>query len=103
LPVTAFRAATVADYESGGNILGRNTFYRDGVNNIDVSFYKSFLMPFEGQKIVVRADLFNAFNHVRYNLPNTVWSPGSTTFGRITGESNDYLPRNIQVSLRYVF
>jgi hypothetical protein len=102
LPVTAFRAATAADFQAG-NILGRNTFFRDGVKNVDVSFYKSFLLPFEGQKIVVRADLFNALNKVRYNLPNTVWSAGSTTFGRITSESNDYQPRNIQISLRYVF
>jgi hypothetical protein len=103
LPVTAFRLATVADYQSGGNILGRNTFFRDGVNNIDVSFYKSFLLPFEGHKIVLRADMFNAFNHVRYALPATVWSAGSTTFGRITSESTDYQPRNVQFSLRYVF
>ena len=102
LPLDIFRAPTIADYQSGGNILGRNTFYRDFVNNIDVSFYKSFLMPFEGQKIVLRADLFNAFNHVRYGLPGTSISTPAT-FGRITSASNDYLPRNIQVSLRYVF
>ncbi len=101
LPISGFRAATVADF--GNGILGRNTFYGDGVNNIDVSFYKSFSMPFEGHRFVVRADLFNAFNHVRYALPNSVWSATSTTFGRITGESNDYSPRNVQVSLRYVF
>lgn len=103
LPVTAFRAATIADYQNGGNILGRNTFFRDGVNNIDLSFYKNFPLPFEGHRITLRADLFNAFNKVRYNLPNAFWSAGSTTFGRITSESNDYTPRNIQVSLRYVF
>ena len=102
LPIAAFRAPTLADFQSGNNILGRNTFYRDGVNNTDLSFYKSFVLPFEGHKIVVRADLFNAFNQVRYGLPNTLISTPAT-FGRITTESNDYLPRNIQVSLRYVF
>ena len=82
--------------------MGRNTFFRDGVNNIDVSFYKSFLLPFEGQDRL-RADMFNAFNHVRYALPATVWSAGSSTFGRITSESNDYQPQNVHFSLRYVF
>lgn len=101
LPISAFRAPTLADFQNG-RILGRNTFYRDGVNNTDLSFYKSFLLPFEGHKIVVRADLFNAFNQVRYNLPNTSISTPST-FGRITSESGDYAPRNIQLSLRYVF
>ncbi len=101
LPVSGFRAATAADF--GNGILGRNTFYGDGVNNVDLSFFKSFLLPREGHRLVVRADLFNAFNHVRYGLPNSVWAVNSTTFGRITGESNDYTPRNIQVSVRYVF
>jgi Carboxypeptidase regulatory-like domain len=101
LPVSGFRLPNLADI--GGGIVGRNTFYGDGVANIDVSFYKSFSMPFEGHRFVVRADMFNAFNHVRYALPNSLWAPGSTTFGRITTESNDYAPRNIQVSLRYVF
>ncbi len=101
LPSSGFRAATTADF--GNGILGRNTFYGDGVNNIDVSFFKSFPLPFEGHRLVLRADMFNAFNHVRYGLPNAIWAPGSTTFGRITGESNDYAPRNVQFSLRYVF
>jgi hypothetical protein len=104
LPLSGFRAATTADFGSG--ILGRNTFYSDGIANIDVSIYKSFPLPFEGHKLVLRADMFNAFNHVRYGLPNAVWTPPSPTpsnFGRITGESNDYAPRNVQFSLRYVF
>lgn len=101
LPVTAFRTQTVADL--GGNILGRNTFYNDGVNNTDLSFYKSFLLPFEGHRIVFRADMFNAFNHVQYGFPNTTWSATSTTFGQITGEAAGYNPRNVQFSLRYVF
>jgi Carboxypeptidase regulatory-like domain len=106
LPLSGFRAATTADFGSG--ILGRNTFYGDGVANIDISIYKSFPMPFEGHRIVLRADMFNAFNHVRYGLPNSVWTPPTPTptpsnFGRITTESNDYAPRNVQFSLRYVF
>jgi hypothetical protein len=104
LPLSGFRAATTADFGSG--ILGRNTFYGDGVANIDISIYKSFPLPFEGHRLVLRADMLNAFNHVRYGLPNAVWTPPSpnpSNFGRITTESNDYAPRNVQFSLRYVF
>lgn len=100
LPLSAFRATTLADFGSG--VLGRNTFYIDGLNNTDLSFYKSFLMPFEGHKVVLRADFFNAWNRVQYGFPNAIWSTPAT-FGRITTEAATYNPRNIQVSLRYVF
>lgn len=101
LPVTAFRATTFADL--GCCILGRNTFFADGLNTFDFALSKRFLLPFEGHSLSVRADLFNAFNHVQYGFPNTTWSSGSSTFGQITGTGGGYAPRNIQASLRYVF
>jgi hypothetical protein len=99
LPAAAFRAATLADF--GCCILGRNTFYADGVNNVDFAFAKSFPLPFEGHRLYVRADMFNAFNHVQWGLPTSDLS--STSFGRITGGAFIYAPRTIQVSLRYSF
>ena len=39
LPREAFRAATVSDF--GCCVLGRNTFYGDAVNNVDLSVVKS--------------------------------------------------------------
>ncbi|MGI8639277.1 MAG: carboxypeptidase regulatory-like domain-containing protein [Pyrinomonadaceae bacterium] len=102
LPREAFRAATVSDFACC--ILGRNTFYGDGVNNVDLSIYKTFRLPFgenSDHRISVRADFFNTFNKVQYGFPNT--DLASVNFGRITGESNTYLPRNIQLSLRYIF
>ncbi len=102
LPREAFRAATVNDY--GCCVLGRNTFYGDAVNNVDLSLYKTFLLPFGenlNHRISVRADFFNAFNKVQYGFPNP--DLASVNFGRITGASNTYSPRNIQISLRYIF
>lgn len=102
LPREAFRAATVADYACC--ILGRNTFFGDGVNNVDLSLYKTFRLPFgenAGHRVSIRADFFNAFNKVQYAFPNP--DLNSTTFGRITGEAVGYSPRNIQLSLRYIF
>jgi hypothetical protein len=99
LPQSAFRAATLADLDCC--ILGRNTFYVDGVKTFDFAFSKKFLMPFEGHSLTVRADLFNAFNWVQFGFPNTVYT--SSGFGRITGTATQYAPRSVQFSLRYLF
>jgi len=52
-------------------------------------------------RVSVRADFFNAFNKVQYGFPNP--DLASVNFGRITGASVGYAPRNIQLSLRYIF
>lgn len=96
---TDFRAPTVADF--GCCILGRNTFFTDGVQNFDLGLTKKFPMPFEGHSLTVRADMFNAFNHVQFGFPNPDFT--SAAFGRITGTATQYTPRNVQFSLRYQF
>lgn len=102
LPRSAFGTPRVEDYRCC--ILGRNTFFGDGVNNVDLSFFKTFRMPF-GEKlnhrIVFRADLFNAFNKVQFGFPNP--DLASVNFGVISSEAAGYTPRNVQFSLRYVF
>jgi hypothetical protein len=99
LPRAAFRTLTIADYNTP--IIGRNTFSTDGVKNVDFGLFKNFLLPWEGHKFTVRADFFNAFNHVQYGIPSAVIT--STNFGAITGTAVQYAPRSVQVSLRYVY
>ena len=99
LPRAAFRALTSADFNT--SILGRNTFFLDGVKNVDFGMTKIFSMPWEGHKLTVRADLFNAFNHVQYGFPSSVTT--NTNFGAITSAATLYAPRSIQVSLRYQY
>ncbi len=99
LPRAAFRTLTVADLNSA--ILGRNTFSLDGVKNVDFGIMKNFPMPWEGHKLSLRADLFNAFNHVQYGFPSALIT--NTNFGAITGTAASYAPRNILVSLRYQY
>lgn len=100
LPRSAFRAATAADF--GVGILGRNTFYADGVKSVDLAFAKSFQMPWlENHRFHIRADLFNAFNMKQWGFPNADLS--SASFGQITGLATQYAPRSIQISLRYSF
>jgi Carboxypeptidase regulatory-like domain/TonB dependent receptor len=95
----AFRPSTFGDF--GCCVLGRNTFFVDGVNNFDIGLYKFFKMPFENHRLVFRADMFNAWNHVQYGFP--VNNTAASTFGRINATSVSYGPRNVQFSLRYIF
>ena len=102
LPRTAFRAlATLSDIGSFIPTLGRNTFFADGVKNVDVGIAKNFPLPWENHKLTLRADLFNAFNHVQYGFPISDLS--NTNFGLISGTATQYAPRNVQFSLRYQF
>ena len=99
LPRTAFRTLTSADVNTP--ILGRNTFFLDGTKTVDFGIAKTFRMPWEGHRIMLRADMFNALNHVQYGFPSALIS--NTNFGAITGVATSYLPRNVLVSLRYQY
>ena len=98
LPASAFRTPTVGDYNCC--ILGRNTFFADGVNNVDLGLYKTFRL-WESHKLLIRADMFNAFNKVQYGLPTS--DLASANFARITSTAVQYAPRNVQFSVRYQF
>lgn len=102
LPSSAFRALTINDIGTGIPLLGRNTFYGDGVKNVDVGLVKNFSMPWEGHKFMVRADLFNAFNHVQWAFPISL-DIANLNFGRITSTATQYASRTVQVSLRYQY
>lgn len=109
----AFRIPTsVADF--GCCILGRNTFFIDGVRNVDFNLTKRFRMPWEGHSLALRADFFNAFNSVQFGFPNTTYTANVTAdgtvrprinpaLGTLTSLANTYAPRSIQVSLKYSF
>jgi hypothetical protein len=79
--------------------LGRNVGIGPGYANLDMSLFKSIIMPFSDRhKVEFRAEMFNSLNRVNLGNPTTNFS--STLFGRITG-AND--PRIIQLGLRYSF
>jgi hypothetical protein len=100
LPRSAFRSPTSAD-DYNCCILGRNTFFIDGVKNVDFGITKRFLLPWERHSLSIRADMFNAFNHVQWGFPDLTYT--GTTFGRLTATATSYQPRNIQVSMKYSF
>lgn len=98
LPRGAFRRATVSDF--GGDVVGRNTFFGDGVKNVDLGLYKSFATA-AAQRMTVRFEVYNLFNRAQFAFPNT--DINSPNFGRITATSNTYRPRTLQATLRYAF
>jgi len=103
LPRAAFRSAgSAGPADFGGDILGRNTFYLDGTNKVDLVFQKNFRIPWQqGHTVQVRTELYNALNQIQFGFPQPDFN--NSTFGRITGAATAYSPRVIQFVLRYRF
>ncbi|HEY6768590.1 MAG TPA: TonB-dependent receptor [Candidatus Sulfotelmatobacter sp.] len=74
----------------------------DGIHNVDLNLYKEFT-PKESMKIQVRAEVFNAFNHPRFAVPDTAYAPGDSQFGIINATAPGYTFRKIQFGLRFEF
>jgi hypothetical protein len=76
VPVGAFRHAVYGDTLE--SFIGRNTYRTDGAQSVDAGVYKAFRLP-RGTGLIVRLDVFNVFNQVRWWIPgNDINSP--TTF-----------------------
>jgi hypothetical protein len=95
LPRSAFQRATPVDFET---LVGRNTFYADGVRNVDFGMTKNVYLP-GTDRLVVRVDVFNVFNRTQWAFPTPDFA--SPTFGRITSQFNT--ARSVQLNVRYVF
>ena len=97
LPLDAFRRATPDDKVE--DLIGRNTYFTDGSETVDLGLYKSFHAPV-GDTVVFRLDVFNVFNHVTWGIPsNDINVPAN--FGRILGSS--YGARTYQIGLRFLY
>jgi len=72
----------------------------DGVHNVDMNIYKSFV-PKENMRIEVRAEMFNFFNHPRFGQPNS--AVGDGLFGTVTSDAPGENPRSFQFGLRFEF
>ncbi|MCU0255318.1 MAG: TonB-dependent receptor [Vicinamibacterales bacterium] len=100
LPAAAFRALTITDGVEA-ELVGRNTFFVDGTNRVDLSIQKNVRMPY-GHSLNIRIDAFNAFNQVQFGWPgNNISTPA--TFGLLNTTANAYAARVVQLALRYRF
>lgn len=103
-PTTVFNPANptagVIRFPRHGEIGNRNVFRGPGFWNLDTAVLKNFQMPWsESQRIQIRWESFNAFNHHSFGLP-AVGITG-TNFGQITGSAS--APREMQFAIRYEF
>jgi len=91
--------------------LGRNTFVGPSMFNTDQSVFKNIKIR-EGKSLQFRWEIFNAFNHTNFLLPNG--TAGGNRGNRIAtanygkpsnfGQSNGTMnPRNMQVALKFIF
>ena len=97
LPRDAFRRATFSD--TIDDLVDRNTYFTDGAETVDLGLYKTFKLPFNKDSLVVRLDLFNAFDHITWGIPTN--DINNANFGRILATT--YTPRTWQLGLRYIY
>jgi outer membrane receptor protein involved in Fe transport len=95
LPRSAFQRASP---DSFADLVGRNTFYGDGVRNVDAGLTKNVQLP-GNDRVMLRVELYNVFNRRQWQFPSN--DLASTTFGRITSQFNT--ARALQVHVRYIF
>ena len=71
-----------------------------GVNNLDFSVFKNTSFgPSERMTLQFRAEFYNLFNRVLFDLPGTAL--GTPQFGVVTNQLND--PRLVQFALKLMF
>ncbi|MBI4877064.1 MAG: TonB-dependent receptor [Acidobacteria bacterium] len=100
-------------FDPGGAVkgsIGRNTFFGQGLMNVDFGVYKSFVVR-EGHRLMFRAEMYGVTNSPHFSFPSRTTS--SQAFGQITGtfnpfnfvgaSRNDASSRIIQFALRYTF
>ena len=77
---------------------GRNGLVSDRYNDVDLSAFKSFVLPRE-TSIEFRAEAFNLFNNVVFSAPDS--TVGDPNFGSVASTANT--PRQIQLALKLNF
>src|SRR5215472_3256215 len=89
----AFRRALPGD---DNRLVGRNTFYGDGVRNVDAGLTKNVSLRTH-DRVMLRVEVYNRFNRRQWSFPNNDFA--SSGFGQITGQFNG--ARSVQVQVRY--
>jgi hypothetical protein len=83
-----------------GETGNRNALRGPSYWGFDMAVLKNFKLPWEGQRIQLRWESYNVFNHNVFGLPASNFAD-STSFGRITGSAS--APREMQFAIRYDF
>ena len=94
LPASAFSFIQPTDQR--GN-LGRNTFRRDGIANVNLALSKSWAIGED--RLLFRVESLNFTNHPQFQDPGSSLAQGN--FGKITNTLND--GRTFRFTLRFTF
>jgi hypothetical protein len=93
-------------FNSSDPLVPPNSFRGAGINNWDISASKKVALG-GARRLEIRADLFNAFNHAQFEMPqNRIFAAG---FGQFLLQLSDNKgnsirpPRNIELSARFTF
>jgi hypothetical protein len=93
-----FSAPAAFTYGSAGRALPN--VRNHGINNLDAGFFKNNRFGRDGRfNLQLRGELFNLFNHVRFDNPGLVY--GTAQFGVISAQVNT--PRQTQIALKLLF
>lgn len=76
---------------------GRNILTGPGYANVDLGLQRNFAIG-RGGRLMVRLEVFNAFNRANFDLPGT--TVGSASYGIITSAGD---ARQVQLGIRYSF
>jgi hypothetical protein len=97
-PEAALAAVRYPRHGEPGN---RNVLRGPSFWNMDTALLKNFRLPWsETQRLQIRWEAYNAFNHHSFGLPSST-DIGSTSFGQVTGSASN--PRVMQFGVRWDF
>ena len=97
-------AAAALRYPRHGEIGNRNVLRSTPFWNTDLAILKNFNLPWEGKRIQIRWEMYNAFNHHVYGLPAVALvrtTPLPAAFGQVTGSAST--AREMQFAFRFEF
>ncbi len=101
LPSLFADTAVAGNYfqQPGGSTGTRGIVRLPGIVNVDISLMKTFALPWEGHRLSIRGEAFNAFNHT--NFYNPILDINNT--GQFGEFQNAQPARVMQLSMRYSF
>jgi hypothetical protein len=95
-------AAPTAEWAGGGNhgfgTAGKDAIVGPGLQNWNLSLFKTFPITEAGPKIELRFESFNTFNHTQFNGLDTSFT--DSNFGQVTSSLD---PRVLQFGGKFIF
>ncbi len=93
---TAFAVVPANAFRFGNS--GRDILIGPGAVNIDAAIFKQFPMPWEDQRLQIRAEIFNVPNHANFGQPDARIDQPSAGIISSAGPG-----RQIQLGAKYIF